>query len=105
MTATAKDRNPDLRNRRRLAFPWLGFFSLNEQLSLAFEIAEQDRERHAERRRHFCDVLEAEIAFAAFDGAHEGPVHAAFVSEGFLGIALLRSEFSNALSQGLQEQI
>ena len=78
---------------------------MSQELSLAFKIAKEGRKRHAKRGRHLCDVLEAQIAFAALDGAHEGPVDAALVGERLLGIALLRPEFSDPLPQCLQEQI
>jgi len=40
--------------------------------------------RYAERRRDPGDVLEAQIALAALDRSHEGPVNAAFVGEALL---------------------
>ena len=78
---------------------------MSKELSFALKIAKEGRKRHAKRGRHLCDVLKAEIAFAALDGSHEGPVHAALVGEHLLGITLLSSEFSDPSPQGLQEQI
>jgi len=54
-----------------------------------FQAHEQDGQCHVQRRRHLGDVLEAQIALAALDRAHEGPVDAAVIGEGLLRIALL----------------
>jgi hypothetical protein len=90
-----------------LAFPGprRDLLRLSYQLSFAFKVAKQRRERHAKCRRHLCNVLETQITFAALDGSHERPVNAAFIGKRLLGKALLRPEFPDPSPESLQEQI
>ena len=49
--------------------------------------------------------LEAQVALAALNRPHKRPVDAAFIGEAFLGVALLRPQFSDPLPKSPQEQI
>lgn len=70
-----------------------------ELLGGTLQIGEKRGEGHAERLSHLDDVLKTHIALTALDRAHEGPVNAAFVSKGFLGISLRQTQLSNTLPQ------
>lgn len=74
----------------------------SEGFGASFKVKEQRGQRYSEGRRNFGDIQETQIALAALDGAHEGPVDPAFVGEGLLGIALPASQFAYALAQGAQ---
>ena len=69
---------------------WRSVRPCRQGLSPTLKLPEQSRQRHAECRRHFGDVLEAEVTLATLDRSHECPVDSALVGEGLLGEALLR---------------
>ena len=71
--------------------------------SLLLDPLKECRERDAERRCDARNVLETEVALAALDRAHEGPVHAAVIGEGFLRETLFGARFAYPLAQSLEK--
>lgn len=77
---------------------------MGQDLGVDLGIEQERRDRHAEGASDLRDIEEAQIAFAALDGAHECAMDAAFVGETFLRVALRGSQFSYSLAQGPENQ-
>jgi hypothetical protein len=67
-------------------------------VDLPFDTREQFGHGQAEALRNGQDCLYREIAFAAFDPAHVGPMQAAMVCKGLLREPLLGPKFPNSFA-------
>jgi hypothetical protein len=74
-------------------------------LSFSFKPEKERGKWYTKCCRHSSNVVEAQIALAALDRSHKGPVDATLVSETFLRITLFGPQFSDSLPQSPQEPI